>query len=88
MFNSYDFEEQSEWVKQDCNCESCEKKIEELTERCLVAEGEIVSIDENGKHGVSYEKLSIIALAAVDKLHQENLELKERLKKIEEKLGL
>ena len=30
----------------------------------------------------------IIALAAVDKLHKENEELKDRLKKIEEKLGL
>jgi hypothetical protein len=49
---------------------------------------ELVSIDENDKYGVSYEKLSIIALAAVDKLYEENKELKERLKKIEEHLGL
>jgi hypothetical protein len=49
---------------------------------------ELVSIDENDKYGVSYEKLSIIALAGIDKLYEENKELKERLKKIEEHLGL
>ena len=56
---------------------------------------ELVSTDDNGYFGVSYEKLSVIALAAVDKLHEENNslkkendELKERLRKIEEKLGL
>ena len=49
---------------------------------------ELVSENENGKMAVSYERLSIIALAAVDKLHKENEELKDRLKRIEEKLGL
>jgi hypothetical protein len=56
---------------------------------------ELVSTDDNGYLGVSYEKLSVIALAAVDKLHEENNslkkendELRERLRKIEEKLGL
>ena len=49
---------------------------------------ELVSENEDGKMAVSYEKLSIIALAAVDKLHKENEELKDRLNRIEEKLGL
>ena len=49
---------------------------------------EVVSTDENGKMAVSYEKLSVIALAAIDELHKENEELKDRLKRIEEKLGL
>ena len=49
---------------------------------------EVVSTDENGKMAVSYEKLSVIALAAIDELHKENEELKHRLKRIEEKLGL
>ena len=49
---------------------------------------ELVSESEDGKLAVSYEKLSVIALSAVDKLHKENEELKERLRKIEEKLGL
>ena len=49
---------------------------------------EVVSTDENGKMAVSYEKLSVIALAAIDELHKENEELKNRLKRIEEKLGL
>ena len=49
---------------------------------------ELVSENEDGKMAVSYEKLSIIALAAIDKLHKENEELKVRLKRIEEILGL
>ena len=49
---------------------------------------ELVSEDKEGKLAVSYEKLSVVALAAVDKLYEENKELKERLKKIEEHLGL
>ena len=49
---------------------------------------ELVDEDEDGKLTVDYAKLSIIALAAIDDLHKENLELKERLKRIEEKLGL
>ena len=49
---------------------------------------ELVSENEEGKMAVSYEKLSIIALAAIDKLHKENEELKDRLKRIEEILGL
>lgn len=42
----------------------------------------------DGKLAVSYHKLSIIALAAIDELHKENEELKARLKAIENKLGL
>ena len=44
--------------------------------------------ESNEKLAVSYDRLAIIALAAIDKLYQENLNLKDRLKKIEEKLGL
>ena len=49
---------------------------------------ELVTEDPDGRLGVAYDKLSIVALAAIDKLHKENLELKERLRRIEEKLGL
>lgn len=45
---------------------------------------ELVNIDDKGDMAVSYSILSIVALAAIDKLHQENLELKERLKKLED----
>lgn len=46
---------------------------------------EIVSEDsETGKLTVAYDKLSVVALAAVDKLHVENQELKDRLTKLEE----
>lgn len=39
--------------------------------------------EEKDEYGVDYQKLSIVALAAVDKLHEENQLLKERLEKIE-----
>jgi hypothetical protein len=42
---------------------------------------EIVTIDNNGKLGVSYERLSLVALAAVDKLHMEMKQMKETLEK-------
>ena len=46
---------------------------------------EIVSEDsETGKLTVAYDKLSVVALAAIDKLHAENQELKDRLAKLEE----
>ena len=48
---------------------------------------EIVN-EENDVLGVSYDRLSIIALAAIDKLHRENEELKERIKRLEDKLEL
>ena len=41
---------------------------------------EIVSVDEDGKMGVSYERLSIIALAAIDKLNDRIQVLEEKLK--------
>ena len=67
-----------------------EKKLDLGTSAQKVQEiyPELVTMDPEGNLGVAYDKLSIVALAAVDKLHSENLELKERLRKIEEKLGL
>ena len=49
---------------------------------------ELVSEDSEGKLTVDYAKLSIIALVAIDNLYKENLEMKERIKRIEEKLEL
>ena len=37
----------------------------------------------DGKLRVDYSKLSVIALAAIDKLYEENLELKSRMDKLE-----
>ena len=56
----------------------------------------LVSGDEDKEMlAVAYDRLGVIALAAIDKLHEENKKLKEendnikeRLRKIEEKLGL
>jgi hypothetical protein len=49
---------------------------------------ELVSESEDGKLAVSYDKLTIIALSAVDKLYEENKQLKERLEKIEKLLNI
>lgn len=48
---------------------------------------EIVSEQGNGMLSVAYDKLSVIALAAIDKLHEENQKLKERLIILETKLN-
>lgn len=65
MFNEYDFEEQTQWVKRDCSCDTCEKKIDELTERCMLAEGEIVSVDDLYKtiNKIQKNETAIITLA-------------------------
>ena len=44
---------------------------------------ELVKTDATGKLSVDYASLSVIALAAVDKLHKENEELKKRIESIE-----
>ena len=44
---------------------------------------EIVNTNEDGYLSVDYSKLSVIALKAVDKLYKKNIELEDRLAKIE-----
>jgi hypothetical protein len=44
---------------------------------------ELVSENENGILSVSYDKLSIVALKAIDKLYKKNQELEERIEKLE-----
>jgi hypothetical protein len=48
---------------------------------------EIVSIDDKGFLTVAYDKLSVVALAAIDELYIENINLKKRLSKLEELYG-
>lgn len=43
--------------------------------------------EENDEYGVDYSKLSIVALAAIDKLYEENQILKTKLDNIEERLS-
>ena len=78
------------------NMDSKKSKLEIGTSAQEVMEvyPELVSINEAGMLSVAYDKLSVIALKAVDELHEENVALKEkndelerRLKAIEEKLG-
>ena len=40
---------------------------------------ELVSVDDNGEFAVSYERLSVVALAAVDKLYDEIVRIKNVL---------
>ena len=47
---------------------------------------ELVSKGDDGKLSVNYIHLSVVALAAIDKLHEENLELKERIERLESKI--
>ena len=46
---------------------------------------ELVSYDDNGYLTLSYDRLSIVALAAIDKLHEENKKLKKRIEALEKK---
>jgi hypothetical protein len=47
---------------------------------------ELVYEQENGTLVVAYDKLSVIALAAIDELYRKNQELENRLTKLENKL--
>ena len=57
-----------------------DKEIGTSAQKLMDIYPEIVTTDDKGNLGVSYERLSIIALAAIDKLH-------ERIKILEEKLN-
>ena len=48
---------------------------------------EIVSETEDGILNVAYDKLSVVALAAIDQLHGENKELKNKINTLEERLA-
>lgn len=74
MFNSYDFDDQNNWSKQDCNCKTCNKEIEALKERCMLAEGEIVSTEDLVKTFTNIKKGedAIITIAEDLVLPEEN----------------
>ena len=46
---------------------------------------ELVSANEDGMLSVAYDKLSVVALAAIDKLYEENKALEDRIKVLEDK---
>lgn len=48
---------------------------------------EIVSETEDGILNVAYEKLSVVALAAIDQLHDENKKMKNKINTLEERLA-
>lgn len=48
---------------------------------------EIVTETEDGILNVAYDKLSVVALAAIDQLHDENKELKNKINTLEERLA-
>jgi squalene cyclase len=47
---------------------------------------ELVNKNKDGMHSVAYDRLGVIALAAIDKLHEENEELREEIKKLKERV--
>ena len=49
---------------------------------------ELIKSDEKGKLSVSYEKLSIVALKAVDELHDENERLKNELDSLKSEIDM
>jgi hypothetical protein len=49
---------------------------------------ELVSEDSDGYLSVNYANLSIVALAAIDKLAEQNAQLEERLARIEKLLNI
>ena len=48
---------------------------------------EIVNENVNGTLSVAYDKLSVVALAAIDELNDENKELKNKVNNLEERLS-
>ena len=66
------------WKKDD----NKRKQIGTSAQKLMEYYPEIVSLDEKGKLGVSYDKLSIVALAAIDKLYDEIKDLKSQISEI------
>ena len=84
-----DFEKLSLIPKKQFTWKSDEEKHIEIgtsAQEVLKLYPELVSEDENGILSVAYDKLSIVALKAIDELYKKNQELERRIKELENKL--
>ena len=81
-----DFEKLSLIPKKQFTWKSDEEKHMEIgtsAQEVLKLYPELVSGDENGILSVAYDKLSIVALKAIDELYKKNQELERRIKELE-----
>ena len=80
-----DFDELASIPKKFYSWKADEEKRRQIgvsAQKVLSVYPEIVTQDENGYYSVAYDRLAVIALAAIDKLHKENQELKEEIEAI------
>lgn len=66
--------------KEDCNTNT---QIGVSAQEIKEIYPELVTETEDGHLNVAYDKLSVVALGAVDELHKKNKELEERIQKLE-----
>ena len=68
--------------------ENSELELGTSAQKLLEVYPELVSSGEENKLTVDYARLSIVALKAIDKLHEENMTLRNELNEIKKHLGL
>ena len=65
---------------------SCRKDIGVTAQSLAEAYPRLVTVDGNGYYGVSYDKLSVVSLAAIDKLHDLHLGNADEIEAIKDRL--